>query len=658
MPDKYLSDDAGFLAGGGELSKLMRAHDWSASPLGSPSHWPQSLRSVVGLLLTSKFPMFVAWGPELGFLYNDPYAEILGAKHPKALGARFQDIWSEIWPDISPLINAALAGEATYHEDLPLVMNRKGFNEQTWFTFSYSPVRDESGTVAGMFCACTETTGKILAERHNVAEKEKLEKLFDQAPGFMAILRGPNHIFELCNPAYMRLVGHREILGKTVAEALPDAVEQGYLKLLDQVYLSGEAFTSSGAKYAMQISPDGPVTERYLNFVYQPVKDASGHVTGIFVEGGDVTGTHKANDALLSANEALRKKTEELAHSEARYRSALAAGQLVHWETDLVTGIRTWRPESMALFGLNLPDGLGKFGGESDEFKLSLHPDDRHIVPTFYELANKQDWFPVEYRIRRPDGTVRWLAGGGQVMARGPDGKALRLINVVADVTSRKIGEEHVQSLLAEITHRGKNLLAVIQAIASQTGRTTVSFDDFQERFTRRLHGLAASHDLLVLQNWKGASLATLVQNQLAPFAESGSTGIRVSGPDIYLSPKVTETLGLALHELATNAVKYGALSVPQGKIDVSWDLEKKDGATSELLRLNWLERDGPSVTPPNRKGFGHTVFERIVARSLNGDLKVDFTPAGLIWNLSIPTLDLNQDRTVFRDRQDMENNR
>lgn len=391
MPDKYLSDDAGFLAGGGELSKLMRAHDWSASPLGSPSHWPQSLRSVVGLLLTSKFPMFVAWGPELGFLYNDPYAEILGAKHPKALGARFQDIWPEIWPDISPLINAALAGEATYHEDLPLVMNRKGFDEQTWFTFSYSPVRDESGTVAGMFCACTETTGKILAERHNVAEKEKLEQLFDQAPGFMAMVRGPNHVFEMCNPAYMRLVGHREILGKTLAEALPDAVEQGYLKLLDQVYLSGEPFTSSGARYAMQISPDGPVTECYLNFVYQPVKDASGRVTGIFVEGGDVTGTHQANDALLSANEALRRKTEELAHSEARYRSALAAGQLVHWETDLVTGIRTWRPESMALFGLNLPDGLGKFGGESDEFKLSVHPDDRHIVPTFYELAKKQD---------------------------------------------------------------------------------------------------------------------------------------------------------------------------------------------------------------------------------------------------------------------------
>jgi hypothetical protein len=119
----------------------MRAHDWSQSPLGTPASWPQSLRTVVALLLQSQFPMFVAWGDDLGFLYNDPYAEILGAKHPRALGSRFHDIWSEIWPDISPLIDAAMSGHATYREDLPLVMNRKGYDEQTWFTFSYSPVR-------------------------------------------------------------------------------------------------------------------------------------------------------------------------------------------------------------------------------------------------------------------------------------------------------------------------------------------------------------------------------------------------------------------------------------------------------------------------------------------------------------------------------------
>ena len=170
-----------FLDQGGECGALMRAHDWSTSPLGPPESWPPSLRAVVSLLLQSRLPMFVAWGPDLGFLYNDPYAEILGTKHPRALGRRFDDIWSEIWTDISPLIDAAMAGQATYREDLPLVMNRKGYDEQTWFTFSYSPVRDESGRVAGMFCACTETTQKVMALRGMRELNETLERRVEAA---------------------------------------------------------------------------------------------------------------------------------------------------------------------------------------------------------------------------------------------------------------------------------------------------------------------------------------------------------------------------------------------------------------------------------------------------------------------------------------------
>src|ERR1043166_5438619 len=159
-----MSTVAKFPGGGGRVAALIRDHDWSRSPLGHPDDWPRSLRTVVGLLLQSQFPMFVAWGKDLGFLYNDSYAEILGAKHPAALGRRFYDIWSEIWPDINPLIEAALAGQSTYREDLPLVMNRIGYDEQTWFTFSYSPVRDDRGEVAGMFCAVSETTQRVLAE--------------------------------------------------------------------------------------------------------------------------------------------------------------------------------------------------------------------------------------------------------------------------------------------------------------------------------------------------------------------------------------------------------------------------------------------------------------------------------------------------------------
>lgn len=294
------------------MGALMRGHNWSTSPLGAPETWPQSLRSVVGLLLTSKFPMFVAWGPELGFLYNDPYAEILGTKHPAALGARFHDIWAEIWPDISPLIDAALAGEASYREDLPLVVNRHGLDEQTWFTFSYSPVRDESGAVAGMFCAVAETTDKVLSQLRANTERDRLARMFEQTPGFIALLEGPDHRIQFTNPAYQQLIGHRDVVGKTIAEALPDAVAQGYLDLLDGVVASGKAHRSSGARYAVQTAPGGPVDESIVDFVYQPVVESDGRVSGVFVNGYDVTQAYHEAEERARVEKKLDERQREL----------------------------------------------------------------------------------------------------------------------------------------------------------------------------------------------------------------------------------------------------------------------------------------------------------------------------------------------------------
>ncbi|MDD3836430.1 MAG: PAS domain S-box protein [Phenylobacterium sp.] len=149
----------------GDTARLFTSHDWNGSALGAPEAWPASLRAVRDLILASRFPMFAAWGPDLVLLYNDAYADILGAKHPAAFGARFDEVWREIWPDIEPLVASALAGHATYRADMPLTMNRRGYDEQTWFTFSYSPITDDAGRVAGMFCACTETTATVLAEQ-------------------------------------------------------------------------------------------------------------------------------------------------------------------------------------------------------------------------------------------------------------------------------------------------------------------------------------------------------------------------------------------------------------------------------------------------------------------------------------------------------------
>ncbi|MFC0253568.1 hybrid sensor histidine kinase/response regulator [Massilia consociata] len=310
-----------FLSGGGQMGAMMRAHDWSGSPLGHPRTWPQALRTTVGLILNSKFPMFVAWGPELGFLYNDSYTAVLGEKHPASLGNRFHDIWGEIWDDIHPLIVRALKGESTYVDRMLLRMNRHGYDEDTWFRFSYSSVRDEDGTVAGMFCACVETTAEVLAERYREEENQRLVTLFEQAPGIIAVLRGPEHVFEITNRSYLQLVGHRELVGKTARQALPEVEGQGFFELLDQVYSSGEPFVGHALPLRVQREANGPLEERFIDFVYQPIRDPKGDVVGIFVEGSDVTVRKRVEDELRAAN---RQKDQFLAMLAHELRNPLA----------------------------------------------------------------------------------------------------------------------------------------------------------------------------------------------------------------------------------------------------------------------------------------------------------------------------------------------
>ena len=303
------------------MGAMMRAHDWRASPLGSPREWPQALRTVVGLMLNSKFPMFIAWGGELGFLYNDSYISILGDKHPGALGRRFHDVWAEIWDDIHPLIVRALKGEASYMDRLPLRMHRHGYDEDTWFRFSYSPVRDEDGTVSGMFCACVEMTGEVLAQRYREEENARLVTLFEQAPGIIAVLRGPDHVFELTNRSYLQLVGHRALVGRAVRDALPEVQGQGFFELLDHVYQSGQPFVGHAVPLRVRRDPEAPLEERYIDFVYQPIHDQHGKVSGIFVEGSDVTARKHIEDELRAAN---RQKDQFLAMLAHELRNPLA----------------------------------------------------------------------------------------------------------------------------------------------------------------------------------------------------------------------------------------------------------------------------------------------------------------------------------------------
>ncbi|HEX2134455.1 MAG TPA: PAS domain-containing protein, partial [Microvirga sp.] len=415
-----------FLTGGGDMGARMRAHDWTTSTLGPPERWPQSLRTTVSLLLSSRFPMFVAWGPDLAFLYNDGYAPILGAKHPAALGRPFREVWSEIWRDISPLVERALRGEATFHEDLPLTMRRAGFEEQTYFTFSYSPVRDESGRIAGMFCACTETTAEVTARSALKAERERLHELFHQAPGFMAVLRGPDHVFELTNAAYLQLVGHRDLVGKPVREALPDLEGQGFFDLLDRVYRSGESFVGRRLPVRVQRDPGSPPVERFVDFEYQPIADARGSVSGIFVEGTDVTEAVRSEHALRA--------------SEERLRIAQQTGGIGSFELVPSTGQLFPSEQFCRLWGMPVRPEM-----HVSEALAHIHPDDRDLVQTGRSELPDGALNYIEYRIVRPDtGEVRWIARRGEAVR---DEGGTRYVGVTYDVTGRKAAE---QALLAE----------------------------------------------------------------------------------------------------------------------------------------------------------------------------------------------------------------
>ena len=447
-------DPLSFLSDGGEMGSLIRAHDWSAGPLGPPEQWPQGLKTAVGLMLSSAFPMFVAWGRELRFLYNDRYAEILGNKHPAALGHAFEDVWAELWPDVGPIAERAMRGEASYYENLPLTMTRKGYPEQTWFTFSYSPVREESGRVGGVLCSCVETTAMVLAERERLDEAERLRQLFDRAPGFMAVMRGPEHVFEMTNASYLQLVGHRDIVGKAVRKALPELEGQGVFELLDEVYRSGQAFSDRSMAIQLQREPGAPLEDRLVDFVAAPIRETDGTIGGIFAEGYDVTERRVAEQALRE--------------SEERFRLIADSAPIPMWVTKLDRQ-RSFVNEAYAQFlGVPYEEALDY------DWRAIIHPDDAQRVvaeSAAGEMTRKP--FALEARYRRCDGEWRWLRSISQPRLGG-SGEHNGFIGVATDITEAKDAEaalrEVNETLERRVAERTADLSAALDRLQAEVG--------------------------------------------------------------------------------------------------------------------------------------------------------------------------------------------
>jgi PAS domain S-box-containing protein len=735
-----------FLQGGGEMGARMRSHDWSASPLGDPQIWPQSLRTLVRVMLNAQQPMFIAWGPELAFLYNDAYAPLFGAKHPDALGRPFAEVWSDIWSQIKPLADDTLTGRPSWHQDLLIPMQRHGYLEEAYFSFSYTPAWDEDDRIAGMFGAVIETTEKVLAGRRNVAERELLQQMFQQAPGIMVMLRGRDHVFELANDAYLQLVGHRELVGKTVREALPELESQRFFELLDDVHGTGMPFVGRGVPVRVQREPGGPLEERFVDFIYQPIKNADGQVTGIFVEGSDVTEAKQSVERLRASEEFNRRILDsssdciKVLDPDARLQFMSQGGMQV-MEVDDFGTIQgcDWRtfwsgPEhekAQQAVETALAGGTARFQGPTPTVKgtprwwdvavtpirgadgevekllsvsrditatkeaeealrqsqrrlnavlnnasvsIFLMDDRQHCVYmnaaaeklTGYTLAEVTgrplhdvihhthpdgSHFPLEecpidrafpeaHQMQgeevfvHKDGSFYPVAFTASPI-QDEEAKAIGTIIEVRDISAEKKAQEHQRLLINELNHRVKNTLATVQSITSQTLRNAATARDARDALEGRLLALSRTHDVLTRENWESAELQEIVAQAVEPYRGHGKGRFHLEGPWVRLQPRMALALAMALQELATNAVKYGALSTATGTIRITWKVD--DLQSPARLGLQWEESGGPAVMAPTRRGFGTRLIERSLAQDLDGEVQIEFVPTGVICTVDAP---------------------
>jgi PAS domain S-box-containing protein len=342
-----------------------------------------------------------------------------------------------------------------------------------------------------------------------------------------------------------------------------------------------------------------------------------------------------AIDYFISAIEDVtaRKLAEtSLAESEERLRLATDAAEIGIWSWEPARDHVVWENQWLyELTGVSSSEGPIKEDRFLNEF---IHADDRDSLKS--QLQNVRcngASLSFEGKLRRPDGEVRWVQIRGKYVAGATEHNG-RMLGTARDITARKVREHQNQLLMREISHRSKNLLSVVQAVARHTARS--SPNDFVPQFSKRIQSLAASQDLLVHGRWQGAGVADLVRAQLAHLTDLLGTQIQLQGEPFQLSAAAAQTIGMVLHELATNAGKHGALSTAQGRITIAWKVTASN-AGHDLFAMSWIESGGPTVVAPTRRGFGTVVIDAMAKSSLSADVRIDFSPAGFQWHLECP---------------------
>jgi PAS domain S-box-containing protein len=506
----------------------------------------------------------------------------------------------EIIPDMPPRWREihihVLAGEALAHEE-DFFPRQDG--RIHWVRWSMKPWRTVNGRIGGAMLFAEVITEQVQARRALAESEARFRATFENAAVGIAHA-DPDGKWLRVNEALCRIVGYPvdELVTKTFQDMThPDDL----VAEVAQVELMREGKIDSY-----------DIDKRYLR------KD------GVIVWGRKTVGCVRKSDgsinyfvSVVEDITARKRAEEELRKSEERFRSSLLHSPLpvaLFDDQEQVLGVsQTWLEqtgysrEELHCIGDWTARAYGERPGEMREYI-------REFMPTGGDAHSR------ERIIRTKGGHERLWNFVTSSLGTQSDGRRL-FICVAQDVTERKAHEEHVHLLMREVNHRANNMLSLVQAIARQTAARQP--EDFIGCFTERIQALAANHDLLVRNDWQGVDLEDLVRAQLAHFADLVGSRIATHGPKLRLNAAAAQAIGLAMHELATNAGKYGALSTDKGRIDIDW------GTEGETLTMNWTERDGPPVSSPQRRGFGTIVMEQMTGRSVGGAVDLDYAPSG-----------------------------
>jgi PAS domain S-box-containing protein len=443
-PKQNLSNNnssAAFLLGAGEMGKLILEYDWASTSVGAIGQWQQSLKTTLGILVPSKFPMFLFWGDELICFYNDAYRPSLGndGKHPSALGKPATQVWPEIWPVIKPLIDQVLAGgEATWSEDQLIPIFRNGKIEDVYWTFSYSPVIDESGKPGGVFVTCTETTRAVQMRDALQLSEQRFQNLVREATVGIIVLSGEEMKVEIANDSCSRLIDRtpEELIGNNIFEIIPDG-EDHFKPIIDKVRLTGEPIYLYDYPYHYTIG--GETRGGFLNLIYQPYREADGTISGVMILCQDVTSQVRDKHKIFESEYLLKKVIEE-----SPVRKSLLFGPELRVEMVNDTILKGWRMTKEQVLGKPikevLPEGYRPYFKILDKVYRTGVPFSGKESPVKMSRNGKVDTFYIDY----------WFNP-----LLNAQGKVYAILLTSIDVTEKVVA----QKATAETEHRFRDVV-------------------------------------------------------------------------------------------------------------------------------------------------------------------------------------------------------